>query len=239
MHTDALINSDDEELMHWFHCLHEGDLTELRTAMGRNDRLKDIAECAGFDSFILTVPLGIGTWIPSGLEPYIIDDEGNGDKTKTLKYDSPFKPSGKILADVVESILGLIYVHCGYDAVVKVASELDISPPRSTKTLHKMNPPQIARIDTNLIAKASTFLGFEGFVDDSFVMEAFTHPTKMNSSNYQRLEWIGDAVLCLAAREWVYNQFPSFSVKDLVTIETILICNETLAMIAFASGLHR
>ena len=45
LHTDALINSDDTELRRWFHCLHEGDLTELRTAMGCNNRLKDIAEC--------------------------------------------------------------------------------------------------------------------------------------------------------------------------------------------------
>jgi len=241
LHTDALINSDDDDLRHWFHCLHEGDLTELRTAMGCNDRLKDVAQCAGFDSFILTTPLGKGTWIPSGLEPYTINDGENNDATNKLKQDSPFKPCGKILADVVESILGLIYVHCGYDAVIKVASELDISPPRSTKTFHRMNSPQVGCVDASLVEQASTFLGFNQFDDNAcnFVMEAFTHPTKINSSNYQRLEWIGDAVLCLAAREWVYKRFPSLTVKDLVTIETILICNETLAMIAFSSGLQR
>lgn len=63
IHTDALINSDKEEFRKWFHCLHEGDLTELRTAMGCNERLKVIAESAGFDNYILTTPLGRGMFL--------------------------------------------------------------------------------------------------------------------------------------------------------------------------------
>jgi dsRNA-specific ribonuclease len=239
IHTDALINSQDEELRRWFHCLHEGDLTELRNAMGCNKRLKDIAGSAGFDNFILTTPLGRGTWHPSSLQIYTIYNEDGGNPVKKVSPIPHFLPSEKVTADVIESILGLIYVHCGYEAATQVALELDISIPRSTESLHQMNPTEVLNTDDNLVKVATAFLGVDKMRDSSFVMEACTHPSKMNSSNYQRLEWIGDAVLCLASREWVYNHFQSFDVKDLVTIETILICNETLAMIAFSSGLQK
>lgn len=100
IHTDTLINSNDDEFRKWFHCLHEGDLTELRTAMGCNERLRDIAVCAGFHHFILTTPLGRGTWLPRGFTSYRSDRE-------ECKHSSQYRiqPSAKVVADVVESLL--------------------------------------------------------------------------------------------------------------------------------------
>lgn len=237
IHTDALINSGDEELKKWFHCLHEGDLSQLRTVLGCNSRLSKIAQAAGIDSFILTVPLGRGTWLPSCLETYLVNNEGEIDDTVTTQIN--FSPSEKVIADVMESLLGLIYRNCGYDLATKVALELELSPPQSNESNHQLNIPYEHCVDEALIAKAKTFLGVES-VDKYFVKEAVTHPTKPGVSNYQRLEWVGDAVLCLAARDWVYTQFESrFDVKSMVMIETILICNETLSMISFTSGLQR
>ncbi len=175
-----------------------------------------------------------GTWLPYGLISCHID-------SKETKQSSQYRlvPSSKVVADVVESLLGLIYLQCGYDATAKVAEELKISSIRSNNSLHQLNPPEISSINEDLIKKVSELLCVDQFVDDAFVMEACTHPTSTNLSNYQRLEWIGDAALCLAAREIVFHKFPTFDVKDLVTIETILICNETLSLIAFEADLHR
>ncbi len=237
IHTDALINSGDEDLKKWFHCLHEGDLSQLRTVLGCNSRLSKIAQAAGIDSFILTVPLGRGTWLPSCLETHLVTNEGEIDDTVTKQIS--FSPSEKVIADVMESLLGLIYLNCGYDLATKVATELELSPPQSNESNHQLNIPDEHCVDEALVAKAKTFLGIEN-VNEYFVKEAVTHPTKPGYSNYQRLEWIGDAVLCLAARDWVYTQFESrFDVKSMVMIETILICNETLSMISFTSGLQR
>lgn len=73
------------------------------------------------------------------------------------------------------------------------------------------------------------------------LVKATTHPNKIHLEvpNYQRLEWVGDMVLCIAARECLYKTFPTLSVKYLVNMETTLICNETLALLGVASGLHR
>merc|ERR1711957_800581 len=116
LQTDALINSQDENLKNWICCLHEGDLSLLRSAMGSNDRLKDVTQSAGFSTFILTKALGRGVWVPSGLEPYInqIEDED----CDVLD----FKPSHKVQADVIESLLGLVYLYSGIETT-KLMSE--------------------------------------------------------------------------------------------------------------------
>mmetsp|Transcript_3985 Transcript_3985/g.5196 ORF Transcript_3985/g.5196 Transcript_3985/m.5196 type:complete len:1557 (+) Transcript_3985:97-4767(+) len=238
LHTDALVNSHNEEFRQWFRCLHEGDLSELRTEMGCNDRLADIAKSAGFDHFIMTVPLGRGTWLSSGLETYYYDFDA--DTSCKVKDQNNFPPSLKVIADIIESLLGLVYLYNGYDVAMKFAVELGITSPI------RSDVPQIesleeTNIEDDLVKHATEFLGrfdTSTMQNRSLFAEAFTHPTA-NSSNYQRLEWIGDAVLCLAGREWAFKRFPALSVKDLVKIETILVCNETLAMISFKSGLHQ
>lgn len=54
-----------------------------------------------------------------------------------------------------------------------------------------------------------------------------------------KLEWIGDAVLCLAIREWVFKNYPSLQVAELVVLESMLVCNETLAFLGYSEGLHQ
>lgn len=55
----------------------------------------------------------------------------------------------------------------------------------------------------------------------------------------QRLEWIGDAVLCLAAREWIYRHFPERSVGSMVLREALLVSNEALAFLSIRGGLYK
>jgi len=96
-------------------------------------------------------------------------------------------------------------------------------------------------ISQELLGKASDFLSMKEFKRKEILIEAMTHPSKIHSKvpSYLRLEWVGDAVLCLAAREWVYNAYPILAVKGMVQIETTLICNETLALLGSSSGLRR
>lgn len=223
-------------IKHLYPFASKGDLTNLRTVMGSNSRLKHIAERAGFDAFILTVPLGRGTWLSSGLEACRINAEGVSEHLQAS--DDTFSPSAKVIADVVEALLGLIYLNCGYKATQEVCLELQISTPHSHESLHHLNPSINSDTDSYSVEKAKEFLGVD-FQNAQFVMEAFTHPTKIGSTNYQRLEWIGDAVLCLAAREWIYHNYQSIlDVKDMVNIETVLVCNETLSKLAFSSRLN-
>ena len=93
----------------------------------------------------------------------------------------------------------------------------------------------------DLIKMSKLFLDKYHFDCPDIIMEALTHPSCIHKEVpcYQKLEWVGDAVLCLAAREWVYKKYPGLFVAELVVIETTLVCNETLAFLGYSKGLHK
>lgn len=223
IHTDALLHSKD--LRKWVAYLHEGDLTDLRSAMGTNHRLKNASQSLGIDRFILTAQLGRGQWVPISLELYDKDPTTGATEVVARQYS---RPHDKVCADVIESLLGLIYLHHGFHASFEVADELGVTLPRD---------PDIERPETNvppkprLVDLAGKFLGKTDFNHPELIEEAFTHPSAIHEEVpcYQKLEWVGDAALCLAAREWVYLSFPTLDVSELVVIEATLVSNETLA----------
>jgi dsRNA-specific ribonuclease len=79
------------------------------------------------------------------------------------------------------------------------------------------------------------------FAHPGLIEEALTHPSAIYQEvpSYQLLEWCGDAVLCLAMREWVYTEFPDMPVGDMVTLEGALVSNEMLCYQCVKTGLHR
>ena len=66
------------------------------------------------------------------------------------------------------------------------------------------------------------------------------HPSANHPSvpSYQRLEWVGDAVLCLAVRAWILENFPELTLGDMVVYEAALVSNETLAFLSVKYGLQ-
>lgn len=244
IHTDSLICCENENLRLWLQYLHEGDLSMVRSAMGCNSRLKDAAECGGFVPYILTVPLGRGLWKPYGLDSYnVVEDLSEGLNFKSscnINQDEQFTPSSKVKADIIEALLGLIYVHTGYENSVVVAEQMGLSLYRGTAS--SFTYANDSGMSSVLLEKAAEFLGLPStFHQPGLILEATTHPSKIHSTVpcYQRLEWIGDAVLCMAAREWVFSTYPYFQVKQLSQIETSMVCNETLAYHGHSSEIHR
>jgi endoribonuclease Dicer len=148
-------------------------------------------------------------------------------------------PSEKVCADVIEALLGLAYREGGYTLGLKVADELHLTVPWSDDI--RVEGRRNEASNPKLAKAARDFTGYEKFHQPILVEEAFTHPTCLHpdTPSYQRLEWIGDAVLCLAAREWLFEEFPDTSVGDMVLMEASLVANETLAYLSLRSGLQR
>ena len=232
LQTDSLMYAEDEDLKEWLDSLEEGGLTIIRSGMGCNDRLTNICESAGIDPFILTFPFGRGLWKPPGLYRPLHD------KYEMLSQVA-FVPTNKEKADVIESLLGLVYLKFGYEASVNVGIELCISVPFAKRRLSVINKKSVSK---DLVEFSKKFLGITSTFTTTLLAEATTHPSctiRRGHPSYQRLEWVGDAVLCLFAREWVYNEYTDFDVKQLIKLETILICNETLALLGFSSGVQK
>lgn len=67
---------------------------------------------------------------------------------------------------------------------------------------------------------------------------SFTKENELNSvENYERLEFLGDAVLKLTVSELLYKKFPSYPEGELTKIRSILISDATLAKISTQIGL--
>ncbi|CBN58582.1 MULTISPECIES: ribonuclease III [Kamptonema] len=68
---------------------------------------------------------------------------------------------------------------------------------------------------------------------------ALTHPTASTQANYEQLEFIGDAVVRLAASELLFETYPGSSVGEFAAIRSLLVSDRTLAQIADSYGFGR
>ena len=75
------------------------------------------------------------------------------------------------------------------------------------------------------------------FRDEALIEQALTHPSCQAQSDYQRLEFLGDAVLELAVSEYLYRARPDMREGDLTRARAYLVREETLSAAAERAGL--
>lgn len=78
------------------------------------------------------------------------------------------------------------------------------------------------------------------FCDPSLLQTALTHPSfgaDRNTAHYQRLEFLGDAVLELAISRYLYFELPETNEGKLTRLRAELVREETLAKISEKLGL--
>lgn len=68
---------------------------------------------------------------------------------------------------------------------------------------------------------------------------ALTHPTLSREKNYQQLEFVGDAVVRLAAAEVLLETYPDESVGEFASLRSMMVSDRTLAEFAENYGLER
>ena len=79
-----------------------------------------------------------------------------------------------------------------------------------------------------------------GFLNLNLLNQALTHSSyghEKNRPDNERLEFLGDAVLKLAATEYLYNKFPGYAEGDLTKIRATVISDETFAGVGAKLGL--
>lgn len=131
----------------------------------------------------------------------------------------------------------MLFIEFGYDACRKVGGEFGISTEFMDAERNTMSCDANQRHELQSIVQACTSYNFRA---SRLLEEAVTHPsaTQTTVSSYQRLEWIGDAVVCLCVREWLFRHCANkLETKDLVMMEDAMVSNETLAMLSMKYGL--
>lgn len=79
------------------------------------------------------------------------------------------------------------------------------------------------------------------FENERYAISAITHPSAAEgrpvSASYERLEFLGDALLSAFVARYVFERFPSMNEGELSNIKTTLIAGETLSRISEELGI--
>ena len=114
--------------------------------------------------------------------------------------------------------------------------------PSLSSSSSSSSPPSTSGDDmASSIRSVEEILSYR-FKDKSLLKEALTHNSYNNGESfksYQRLEFVGDAVLGLAISNYVFLAYPNLEPGQLSSLRAANISTEKLARVAVRHGLHR
>lgn len=87
------------------------------------------------------------------------------------------------------------------------------------------------------LSQMEAALGYT-FQQRSLIEEALTHPS-LGERNYQRLEFLGDAVLELCVSRLIFLSFPDLKEGEMTRLRAAMVREETLCEVGKEIGLHR
>ncbi|XP_050534312.1 endoribonuclease Dicer-like isoform X2 [Daktulosphaira vitifoliae] len=154
--------------------------------------------------------------------------------------------SDKMVADSVEALIGTYVYHCGLEGGFKILSGFGIIPSEFVNvykpkvvlknTVDDMNMSQLVP-GYELLEKR---IGYE-FKCKHLLLMALTHPTHVLgfSECYQRLEFLGDAILDFLITSYIIEHCTNKSPGEITDIRSSLVNNITFASLSARIGLHR
>jgi dsRNA-specific ribonuclease len=199
---------------------HEGYLSKRRACLVSNTCLASAALDAGLDAFILTKPFSPRQWTP----PLISNVASYSTDRRNI--------SSKTLADVVEALVGAAFIDGGLSAAIACIHtflpDIHIQSPGSGFGGYRHGAKS-----TNLptSANAELLIGYR-FLNKTLLLEATTHPSYERDAiteSYQRLEFLGDAVLDMIIVSVLSKHKPHRSHGDMTVIKAALVNADLLA----------
>ncbi|KFY26712.1 hypothetical protein V493_03913 [Pseudogymnoascus sp. VKM F-4281 (FW-2241)] len=202
---------------------HEGYLSIRRKGLVCNTRLAKAAVDTGLDTYILTTPLLTRKWVAPTISEMLVDSS------------TPRELSRKILADVVEALIGAAFIDNGLAAAqscIHVFLPDICSNPINFQTISRYEGKTC--YGTKNLVDAEELVGYK-FRDSYIFLEAFTHPSCQRdefTESYQRLEFLGDAVLDMIVASALFAADANLSQGKMTQIKTALVNAQFLAYLA-------
>ncbi|CAI9103564.1 OLC1v1002075C1 [Oldenlandia corymbosa var. corymbosa] len=246
---------------------HEGQLTRMRQQMVSNMVLYQFALSKGLQSYIQADRFAPSRWAAPGVLPVFDedvregetslfsenlptgdggydDDEGIEDGELEEESDSSSYRvlSSKTLADVVEALIGVYYVEEGKNAanhLMKwIGIEVDFDLKENEYPIRPSSVPEniLRSINFDMLEASLNFK----FVEKSLLVEAITHASRPSSgvSCYQRLEFVGDAVLDHLITRHLFFTYTDLPPGRLTDLRAAAVNNENFARVAVKHNLH-
>jgi dsRNA-specific ribonuclease len=183
---------------------HEGYLSGAKDRIVSNTASSKEAVTRNLSRWIITKSMTGTRWTPK-----YIDAQEEPPKIKSL--------STKILADVVEALIGVAYLTRGYEGATECCSRFDFG--LIWKPVHERVQNLMSVAETNAMnfhgeypgyfSEVESIIGYR-FKNKALLLEAITHlsfTADTISTSYQRLEFLGDAILDIVIVNKLYH-FP-------------------------------
>lgn len=216
---------------------HEGLLSFSKDRIVSNGRLSRAALDLGLDAYILTEAFTGLKWRPSYISD-LLESESNSSSTNR-------ELSTKVLADVVEALVGASYVDGGMEKTLKCLKVF--LPEVEWKTvaeevnqLYDAVPAPDDRTPLAILPEIETLIGYT-FTKKVLLVESLTHPsTQDRTVSYQRLEFLGDSILDhMVVRELFFHNRHSAGRElphyDMHLMRTALVNKDFLAFLCMDS----
>jgi dsRNA-specific ribonuclease len=206
---------------------HEGLLSIEKDKIVSNDRLAQAARREGLDQYILTKPFTGRKW-----KPYRVSDFGETGQAPDKKREL----STKVLADVVEALMGASYLDGGIEKMSTCARVLLpgvewTSVQEEIHVLYRDAAVSDVAATHPKLAQIEEMLGYN-FTKPSLVFEALTHPCCQDASvSYQRLEFLGDSVLDHIVVQELFHLPKELSHQDMHLMRTTVANADFLAFL--------
>ncbi|KAK2419457.1 dicer [Trifolium repens] len=150
--------------------------------------------------------------------------------------------SSKTLADVVEALIGVYYVEGGKNAANHLMKWIGIHIEIDPDEMESTTKPSII---PDSILKSVDFEALEGalnikFKDKGLLIESITHASRPSSgvSCYQRLEFVGDAVLDHLITKHLFFSYTDLPPGRLTDLRAAAVNNENFARVTVKHNLH-
>uniref|UniRef100_A0A914HEZ6 Helicase ATP-binding domain-containing protein n=1 Tax=Globodera rostochiensis TaxID=31243 RepID=A0A914HEZ6_GLORO len=155
--------------------------------------------------------------------------------------------SDKSIADAVEALIGAHLIQLGQEAVLKFMNWLGV------RVLTKRFCVQPQPLDTHSrksllllynkfdFSKVEDTIGYK-FADKGFLIQAFTHASYFNNrvtGCYQRLEFLGDAILDYMITRFLFEHRKQYSPGVLTDLRSALVNNTIFASLAVKYNFHK
>lgn len=195
---------------------HEGYLSKLKDLLVSNDSLTNAAHRAHLGNFICADFI-------TRKHP-VFSQQIDGGTNKQI--------SRKAYADVVEAIVAAAYEHGGMSFSRKCVGKF--LPEMSDFTPTPRQPQnQNCHFPVHLENKLDQLLDFK-FKNRTLIWEALTHPSwqrDQSTGSYQRLEFLGDAVLDFLVAKRLYSQCPKIAEGRMTELRAALVNADFLAFL--------